>query len=73
MHPLLGNSKDGKYNLKDSKELYWEGMACFLYEHEADKEGRQEDSHQNNHSKLDHPELSAQAKFKFKLIEEWTS
>ena len=59
--------EDGKDDEKDEKGVYVGETARSLYkrrkEHEDDKEGRHEDSHQVKHWILDHLELYAPPKF----------
>ena len=62
----------GKDDMMDGKRVYVGETACSLYkhskEHKADKEGNQGDSQQVKHWILDHPELNAPPRLKFKLI-----
>ena len=62
----------GEESKDNGRGVYIGESARSLYErskeHESDKEGRHEDSHQVKHWVLDHPELSAPPRFRFKLI-----
>ena len=61
-----GESKDngrGVYIGESTRSLYERSK-----EHEADKEGRKEDSRQVKHWVLDHPELAAQVQVQTDLI-----
>ena len=62
---------EGEKGQDDGRGVYVGESARSLYEkskeHESDKEGRLEESHQVKHWVLDHPELNAPPKFKFKF------
>ena len=64
--------KEGDTFQKDGLGIYVGESSRSLYkrskEHEKDRNDEQEESHQLKHWVLDHPELDAPPKFKFKLI-----
>ena len=64
--------KEGEEFKKDGLGIYVGESSRSLYErskeHEKDRNDEEEDSHQMKHWVLDHPELDAPPKFKFKII-----
>ena len=65
--------RDGKDDAKmTGKGIYVGESARSMYErakeHEADRVGELEESHQIKHWVLDHPELDAPPKFRFKVV-----
>ena len=61
--PKLTGTGKGIYVGESSRSMYERGK-----EHEADRVGELEESHQIKHWVLDHPELDAPPKFKFKGV-----
>ena len=61
--PKLSGTGKGIYVGESSRSMYERGK-----EHEADRVGELEESHQIKHWVLDHPELYAPPKFKFKVV-----
>ena len=64
--------KDGDKFKKDGLGTYVGDTSCSMYErskeHEKDRIDEEEDSHQMKHWVLDHTELDAPPRFKFKII-----